>query len=102
MNSQGERPSVATAAILTPSAPVPQDAIPVIGPNFEKDWDLSSFLQSYKTIGFQANSFGNAVDIVNEMVYSSDDPVFGADSLYFRGNGGFPTKNQQVKSRMNI
>jgi deoxyhypusine synthase len=68
MLAKDERPSDATAAVLAPSAPIPQDAIPVVGPDFEREMDLASFLQSYSTIGFQANSFGKAVDIVNQMV----------------------------------
>lgn len=65
---QDQRPTDATAAVLLPSAPIPEDAIPVVGPDFEKDMDLQSFLESYSKIGFQANSFGKAVDIVNQMV----------------------------------
>jgi deoxyhypusine synthase len=68
MSPKDECPSGATAAVLAPSAPVPEDAIPVVGPDFEKKMDLAAFLQSYNTIGFQANSFGKAVDIVNQMV----------------------------------
>lgn len=64
-------PSSATAAVLAPSHPVPKDAISVLGPNFEKSHDLASFLESYSRIGFQANSFGKAVDIVNQMVFRS-------------------------------
>jgi deoxyhypusine synthase len=62
------RPQGAAAAVLAPSAPVPEDAIPVIGPDFEKELSLASFLNSYNTIGFQASSFGKAIDIVNQMV----------------------------------
>jgi deoxyhypusine synthase len=68
MSPVDDRPSGATAAVLAPSAPIPEDAVHVVGPDFEKTLDLASFLESYKRIGFQANSFGKAVGIVNQMV----------------------------------
>lgn len=67
MSTTDSRPSGAAAAVLAPSAPIPEDAVPVVGPDFEKDLDLAAFLQSYNKIGFQATSFGKAVDIVNQM-----------------------------------
>ena len=63
-------PGGAAAAILQPSQPIPDDAISVQGPNFEKPMSLQGFLQSYERIGFQANSLGKAIHIVNQMVCS--------------------------------
>lgn len=60
-------PSGAAAAILQPSHPVPDDSVSVQGPDFDKPQSLDSFLQSYERIGFQANSLGKAIKIVNEM-----------------------------------
>ncbi|KAF8313068.1 Deoxyhypusine synthase [Clavulina sp. PMI_390] len=60
-------PSGAQAAVLVQSAPIPEDAKAVQGPDFEKKQDLNSFLESYEKIGFQATSFGRAVQIVNNM-----------------------------------
>jgi deoxyhypusine synthase len=40
----------------------------VHGYNFEDKFDLTAFIESYKTTGFQATQFGRAVDIVNEMI----------------------------------
>jgi len=79
---EDERPPGATAAVLAPSAPIPQNAVPVVGPDFEKKIDLASFLQSYNTIGFQASSFGEAVDIVNRMRNwrLSDEPLDNDES----------------------
>ncbi|KAJ8523035.1 hypothetical protein ONZ45_g483 [Pleurotus djamor] len=70
-------PSNASAAVLQPSEPVPSDSVSVKGPDFEKPLSLSDFLASYNRIGFQANSLGKAIDIVNRMRKwrLSDDPV---------------------------
>ena len=64
-------PAEAAAAILLPSQPVPDDSIAVSGPNFDYDLSLNSFLASFERIGFQASSFGQAVDIVNQMVITT-------------------------------
>lgn len=61
-------PGNAAAAVLQPSEPVPMDSVSVQGPNFEKPLSLTDFLQSYERIGFQANSLGKAINIVNRMV----------------------------------
>lgn len=56
------------AAVLGHSEPVPENAVSVEGPNFDNPHTLESFLQSYERIGFQANSLGKAINIVNRMV----------------------------------
>ena len=61
-------PADASAAILKPSDPIPEDAVTVEGPNFDDPLTLQQLLDSYKRIGFQANSLGKAIDIVNKMV----------------------------------
>lgn len=38
------------------------------GPNFDENPTLDSLLESYERIGFQANSLGKAIKIVNKMV----------------------------------
>lgn len=68
MSSPTNVPGAAAAAILQPSHPVPEGAVPVQGPDFEKPLSLDGFLQSYERIGFQANSLGKAIKIVNAMV----------------------------------
>ncbi len=40
----------------------------VEGPNFDEEMSLQKLLASYSRIGFQANSLGKAIDIVNKMV----------------------------------
>ena len=61
-------PTDAAASILLPSAPVSDTAVAVVGPDFDLPQTLQSFLQSYERIGFQANSLGRAINVVNEMV----------------------------------
>lgn len=68
MASTSAIPSSASAAVLQPSDPIPDTAVSVQGPNFDAPLSLQDFLQSYKRIGFQANSLGQAIDIVNRMV----------------------------------
>ncbi|KAI5122161.1 hypothetical protein M0805_007060 [Coniferiporia weirii] len=60
-------PSGASAAVLQSSQPVPDDAVSVEGPNFDKDLSLQDLLGSYERIGFQATSFGRAIHIVDKM-----------------------------------
>lgn len=64
-------PQTASAAVLKPSDPVPADAVSVQGPDFENPLDLNAFISSYKRIGFQAQSLGRAMEIVNKMVRKS-------------------------------
>ena len=61
-------PTTAASAVLVKSEPIPEDAIPVQGPDFDKPLGLQEFLRSYETIGFQATSLGRAIDIVEKMV----------------------------------
>ena len=61
-------PSGASSAVLKPSSPVSEDAVSVQGPNFDNPLDLQQFISTYERIGFQANSLGKAIHIVNKMV----------------------------------
>ncbi|KAG6814204.1 hypothetical protein H0H92_000881 [Tricholoma furcatifolium] len=78
-------PAAASAAVLQPSDPISDDAVSVQGPNFEKPLSLLEFLQSYERIGFQANSLGKAIDIVNKMRKwrLSDEPLQEDESDYY-------------------
>ncbi|KAF9534896.1 Deoxyhypusine synthase [Crepidotus variabilis] len=82
MDAKPSVPTGAAAAVLLPSAPIPETAISVEGPNFDQPQTLNSFLQSYERIGFQANSLGKAINIVNKMRKwrLSDEPVTEAES----------------------
>ncbi|KIM68572.1 hypothetical protein SCLCIDRAFT_104660 [Scleroderma citrinum Foug A] len=70
-------PTDAAAAVLQRSEPLPDSAISVEGPDFERDLSLQQLLQSYERIGFQANSLGQAINIVNRMRTwrLSDEPI---------------------------
>lgn len=61
-------PSGAASAVLKPSDPISDDAVSVQGPNFDYPLSLQDLLDSYRRIGFQANSLGKAIDVVNKMV----------------------------------
>lgn len=66
--SRNVPPTGASAAVLQPSEPIPDYAVSVQGPNFDEALSLQDFLRSYERIGFQANSLGKAINIVNRMV----------------------------------
>jgi len=49
---------------------------PVVrGYNFANGVDYDALLQSYSTVGFQATSFGRAVDMVNDMLDAQHEPL---------------------------
>ncbi|KAF8551024.1 Deoxyhypusine synthase [Imleria badia] len=70
-------PEAVAAALLKPSESIPETEISVQGPDFEKKLSLQDLLLSYERIGFQATSFGRAIDIINRMRKSrpSEEPV---------------------------
>ncbi|EAU84757.1 deoxyhypusine synthase [Coprinopsis cinerea okayama7 len=70
-------PSGASAAVLKPSDPIPNDAVPIEGPSFDTPISFQDFVGSYERIGFQASSFATAVNIVNKMRKwrLSDEPI---------------------------
>ncbi|KAJ2451160.1 Deoxyhypusine synthase [Coemansia sp. RSA 2336] len=75
-------PDVATAAVLVKSEGVPDDAQPVRGYDFDNGVDYDALLGSYASTGFQATSFGRAVEIINKMRAwrLSDEPANENDS----------------------
>lgn len=59
----------AAAVVLAASEPLPPDALIVRGYDFEGDSvDYAALLASYATTGFQASHFGQAVEIINDMI----------------------------------
>lgn len=76
MNGAGangaDAPSGATDAVLKPSDPVPEGAMPVKGIEFDsfKDRNISvtELLEGMTQMGFQASSIGQAAQIVDGMV----------------------------------
>lgn len=72
MATNGNAPSGATDAVLKPSDPVPEGAIPVKGLDFDafKDRNVSAaeLVESMGQMGFQASSIGQAAKIIDGMV----------------------------------
>lgn len=67
----------AHSAIFVPSVPIPDNAVPVKGPDFTSHHDLLTLLDGYGSIGFQATSLKQAIDVINEMRKwrLSDEPL---------------------------
>jgi deoxyhypusine synthase len=63
-------PEVSTAheTLFIRSSAMPADAVEVRGYDFNAGVDHSALLRSYATTGFQATSFGQAIEEVNRMV----------------------------------
>uniref|UniRef100_A0A6J0TCD4 Deoxyhypusine synthase isoform X2 n=1 Tax=Pogona vitticeps TaxID=103695 RepID=A0A6J0TCD4_9SAUR len=67
-NVAGGLPAGAVAAVLKPSEGLPEGSQTVRGYDFDCGLDYHALLQSYFTTGFQATSFGQAVNEINRMV----------------------------------
>jgi deoxyhypusine synthase len=61
-------PASVSNAVLKPSYPLMENVVSVQGPNFDDNLSLQQLLASYERIGFQANSLGKAIEVVNRMV----------------------------------
>ncbi|CAM4338908.1 unnamed protein product [Leuciscus chuanchicus] len=68
-------PSVARDAVLMESTPLPQDMLQIKGYDFNQGVDHHALLQSFLTTGFQASSFGQAVQEINRMIEKRLEPV---------------------------
>lgn len=72
MSPNGAAPTAVTDAVLKPSNPVPDGAIPVEGVEFGKfahrNISVSELVDGMANMGFQASSIGQAVQIVDGMV----------------------------------
>ncbi|XP_067416592.1 deoxyhypusine synthase [Emydura macquarii macquarii] len=76
MESLGEGiPAAAVAAVLKPSAGLPEESLQVRGYDFDRGLDHRALLQSYLTTGFQATSFGQAVQEINRMIAAKLEPL---------------------------
>ncbi|KAJ4456922.1 putative Deoxyhypusine synthase [Paratrimastix pyriformis] len=71
-----EQPTLAKEAVLVQSVPM-TDGIPVRGYDFNRGLDYAAMLDAFATTGFQATSFGRAVDEVNRMLHwrLSQEPI---------------------------
>lgn len=72
MAANGSAPSGATDAVLKPSDPVPEGAMPVKGLDFDdfkgSDITAAQLVENMTQMGFQASSIGQAAKIVDGMV----------------------------------
>lgn len=94
-------PAEAAAAVLKRSEPLPETAISVQGPDFDKFLSLQDLLSSYERIGFQATGLGKAIEIVNRMVRIQ---LSAYNSTFYLGplseNGVFQTSLSCQMNRM--
>jgi deoxyhypusine synthase len=65
-------PSGAQDAVLKPSDPVPDGAVPVVGLDFDKfanrNMTVAEMVEAMTNMGFQATAVGQAAQIINGMV----------------------------------
>lgn len=87
-HAKGTAPSGATDAVLKPSDPVPESAVPVKGLDFDAFADrnitVAELVENLASVGFQATSIGQAADIVNGM-RTWRDPETGEKTTIFLG-----------------
>jgi deoxyhypusine synthase len=67
-NSNPTEPTGALDAVFVESVEMPEGSVLIQGPDFNKKLSLSELLGSYKQIGYQGSSLGEAIEIVKEMV----------------------------------
>lgn len=67
-NASTSQPTGAQAAVFVESVEMPKDSLLIKGPDFNQSLSLTDLLSSYKAMGFQASSLGNAIEIVEQMV----------------------------------
>lgn len=80
-------PSLATDAVLRPSCELPEDMPKIKGYDFNKGADLQALLKSYLTTGFQASSFGLAIQEINHMIEKRLEPVEAGDGSEAKESG---------------
>lgn len=75
MATNNAAPSGATDAVLKPSDPVPEGAMPVKGLDFNdfknRNITAAELVENMAQMGFQASSIGQAAKIVDGMVRTS-------------------------------
>jgi deoxyhypusine synthase len=81
MSTNNNDPTGAQAAVFVESVEMPKDALLVEGPDFNKPLSLHDLLHSYKAMGFQASSLGEAMEIVEKM--ASTQWLFSIDGVLF-------------------
>jgi deoxyhypusine synthase len=63
-----------------------EDAMPVVGYDFNKGLDYEAVFKTYISTGFQATALGQAIQIINEMIKwrLSDEPIEEDEMDYFK------------------
>ncbi|KAG1058297.1 hypothetical protein G6F42_028736 [Rhizopus arrhizus] len=67
-NNTAAQPTGALDAVFVESVEMPEGSVLIQGPDFNKKLSLSELLGSYKQIGYQGCSLGEAMEIIKEMV----------------------------------
>ncbi|XP_066063812.1 deoxyhypusine synthase isoform X2 [Chamaea fasciata] len=75
MAAPGEAPGEALRAVLRPSGALPAEALPVRGYDFSGGADHAALLRSFRTTGFQATSFAQAVAEIRRMIAAKLEPL---------------------------
>jgi hypothetical protein len=88
---QNAGPNEAKAAVLVQSAPIPQDAVSVVGPDLTKVKDVKGLMASFARIGFQATSLARAIEIVQNMACTVLFNMSLTNDPMCRESGGYPT-----------
>ncbi|KAI7869514.1 deoxyhypusine synthase [Spinellus fusiger] len=80
------KPTEAQQAVFVQSVAMPDNAVLIQGPEFNQSLSLSQLMSSYKTMGFQASSLAEAIDIINDMRRwrLSDDPITAEEGEDYR------------------
>jgi deoxyhypusine synthase len=66
-------PTTVVNAVFKKSDPMPTETEIAKGYNFDAGLDYEALMHSYSRIGYQASHFGQAVDIVNQMIEWNED-----------------------------
>ncbi|XP_076062271.1 deoxyhypusine synthase [Oratosquilla oratoria] len=70
-----ESGDIAKEAVLVRSEPPPEGTPTVKGYDFNDGVDYSKLLESFKHSGFQASSFGMAVEEIRKMIHTREQPM---------------------------
>jgi len=63
-----EHLNLPVTSVLLKSAPIPADALPIRGYDFNEGIDYERLFDSYLSTGFQATSLARAIEEVNRMI----------------------------------
>ncbi|XP_025914095.1 deoxyhypusine synthase, partial [Apteryx rowi] len=75
MAAPGQAPAAALQAVLKRSGRLPTESLPVRGYDFAGGPDHSALLRSFRTTGFQATSFAQAVAEIHRMIAAKLEPL---------------------------